>query len=309
MAHYIGWQLLKQEPSNLAVHYLLGNCFVKFSQWDKAKLEYSYCAQVGLGSPIGKVARTALDQVTAIQLGGQNGSPQSTSAVPSKAPVVSSDAAAGETSAAPEAPPPDAVDIQTLEYKERILKQGADLIAANKDKLQRQIETINSQTDLAIRGVADGVPNQNSGVDRERLMREATAKIKMLEDNNVREEQKITAYYQAQANNISSQKGNLASQAQLGKGDIRIQPKGTGLFVHNYINYHGEVPLPPPPPELKATALKLGTGVGAGISTGTGTGTKTGPASRANARGSTNSKSAAGAGGGASAADARAKNQ
>ncbi len=64
MAKYIGAQLLKQEPSNLAIHYLLGNCYVKFNQLDKAAAEYKFCAQLGQGSQIGTFAKTALDQIS-----------------------------------------------------------------------------------------------------------------------------------------------------------------------------------------------------------------------------------------------------
>ncbi len=52
-AYYIGCQILKEEPSNLGVHYLLGNCYVKFGQLDKAREQYEYCARAGAGSTLG----------------------------------------------------------------------------------------------------------------------------------------------------------------------------------------------------------------------------------------------------------------
>lgn len=291
MAQYIGGQLLKQEPSNLAIHYLLGNCYVKFGQLDKAKAEYNFCARVGQGSHLGTTAQTALDQIGAIQAGRQDKSPQTPNAIGSA--TGSSIGSATESSAGSSAgslvepsttasagasrvtvqtvpaeaagPPPDKVDIQTLEYKERLLKTGADLIAANKVKLQRQIETVQTNAETAVQDMDGQIPGGSNrmtamaayGQARERMQAEAAARIKQLEAENAAEEQRITAFYQAQADKITSQKGNLTSQAEVGHGDTRLVQKGSGLFVRNYINFHGEVPLPPPPPELKATAQKL----------------------------------------------------
>jgi hypothetical protein len=265
MAQYIGAQLLRQEPSNLAVHYLLGNCYVKFGQLDKAKAEYNFCARVGQGSQLGTVAQQALNNIVTIQ-----NAPQSTSANTASAsagPPADASAGTAGTAEAPAAslietappaasPAPDKLDLQTLEYKERLLKAGADLIAANKLKLERQIESIHNQTELAIHGTSAD-QTSSTFMDSGRLVREAAERIRMLQENNASEERKITANCQAQVDAIGSQKGNLTSQAQVGNSEVRLEPKGTGLFVRNFINYHGEVPLPPPPPELRAKALKL----------------------------------------------------
>lgn len=266
MAQYIGAQLLRQEPSNLAVHYLLGNCYVKFGQLDKAKAEYNFCARVGQGSQLGTVAQQALNNITTIQ-----NAPQSTSAnTASTSAGPTADASAGspaeapaasliETAPLPAGPAPDRMDLQTLEYKERLLKSGADLIAANKLKLERQIESIHNQTELAIHGTSAD-QTSSTFMDSGRLLREAAERIRLLQENNASEERKITANCQAQVDAIGSQKTNLTSQAQVGNSEVRLEPKGTGLFVRNFINYHGEVPLPPPPPELRAKALKLNPG-------------------------------------------------
>jgi hypothetical protein len=95
------------------------------------------------------------------------------------------------------------------------------------------------------------------GPAKEQIMNQASATIQNLRDQNELEERRITAGTQAQVDKISSQKGNLTTQAQVGKGQLRMVQKGSNLFVRNYINFHGEPPLPPPPPELKATAKKL----------------------------------------------------
>ena len=152
-----------------------------------------------------------------------------------------------------------------LEYKERMLKTGADLIAANRIKLQRQIEAVQEHVNGAVQDMDGQIPSgvnrmtamAGLGQAREKLLNDAAARIQRMQDDNDAEEQRITAYYQAQVDRIASQKPNLSSQAQVGKGDMRLRQKGTGLFVRNYVNFHGEVPLPPPPPELKATAQKL----------------------------------------------------
>jgi len=235
LAEQIGGRILTQEPTNLGVHYLLGNIYAKYGKFDRAAAEYKYCTQQGYGSQIGKFSQQALDQLRT----RQNQAPAAT------ATASGANIDTASTSPSP-APPADVVDLQTLEYKERILKAGADLIAANRIKLQRQIDTIEAELERA----ADDP-------QRPRLERAAEAKIKSLKENCDKEELKITAYYQAQADAITSQKGNLTSQAARGKGDVRLVQKGSSLFVRNYVNYHGEMPLPPPPPELQAKALSL----------------------------------------------------
>ena len=101
-----------------------------------------------------------------------------------------------------------------------------------------------------------------SGPAREQILNQTANRIKQLEYDNAVEEQKITAFYQSQVDKVSSQKGNLTTQAQVGSGDLRMMQKGSGLFVRNYINFHGEPPsdaqpVLPPPPELRAVAKKL----------------------------------------------------
>lgn len=283
MAQYIGCRLLKQAPGNLAVHYLLGNCYVKCSQLDKATAQYKYCAEQGKGSQIGTFACTALDQISALPKSPQDATAAATgpaaspagslvessvesSASPAKAQAYSTSSPAKLAAPAEsDRPPPDRVDLQTLEYKERLLKTGADLIAANKVKLQRQIETLKANADAGVQDLDGQIPSGANrmaamaayGPARERLLNQTAARIKQLEEDNEAEERAITAYYQSQADKISSQKGNLNSQVQVGRGDTRLVQKGSGLFVHNYINFRGEVALPPPPPELRATARKL----------------------------------------------------
>jgi hypothetical protein len=267
MAQYIGCQLLKQEPSNIAIRYLLGNCYVKFNQIDKAIAQYKYCAQVGHGSQIGTYASTALDQISA-----SKGQPQAPSEKGDGSPpsAVGTDSAAtasgaGAPSKETDAKPPDKMDLQALEYKERILKKGTELIAANKAKLAKQIEAIQTETEQAVGEMPDTIrglggrfePNPEYFTNKDRLINAAAAHIKLLQEQNEAAEQKITADCKAQADGIVSQKSNLSAQSQGGHGDVRLVQKGTSLFVRNYVNYHGEVPPPPSPPELKATSLKL----------------------------------------------------
>jgi len=260
MAQYIGCQLLRREPSNLAVHYLLGNLYVKFAMLDKAQGEYSYCARTGTASEIGRFANQALQQLIAMK---NAPAPKPSEGETADCPPESKDLI--DANIQPPGPPPDKVDLETLEYKERLLKTGADMIAANRIKLQRQVEAEQKRTNDALDNYANGSPGRGFGfgnpfvIDntRQRLQMEGAARVKQLEDQNEQEEKRITAYYQAQADKIGSQKTSLTSQALVGHGDVRLQSKGSGLFVRNYINFHGEVPLPPPPPELKATALKL----------------------------------------------------
>lgn len=281
-AFYIGSQFLKQEPSNLGVHYLLGNCYVKFGQMEKAREEYAYCARAGQGSTLGAAAQQALQQVctllskpqTPLEKAGTSagaaGTTPATTACTSAAGAGTAAATPSSTgttgAAAGTAPasapgsatasgaaavpaPVDKVDLQTLEYKERILKQGADLIAANRTKLKNQIESLrreaaqNMQSDFAMGSGSSFVSPE--------------MRIKQLEDDNAAEELKITAFYKGQADAIGRQKGDLTSQAQPGNGDVRLRQQGSGLFLRNYVNYHGQVPLPPPPPELQAKAMPL----------------------------------------------------
>ena len=240
LAEQIGRRILTQEPTNLGVHYLLGNIYAKYGKFDRASAEYKYCTQQGYGSQIGKFSQQALEQLRQRQSQEAQSSATTDGAALSTQPLSTQPLATRPT------PPPDSVDLQTLEYKERILKTGADMIAANKIKLQRQIDTIEAELD---RAAADP--------QRDRLEKTAQARIQSLKENCAQEELKITAYYQAQADAITSQKGNLNSQATPGKGDVRLVQKGSGLFVRNYVNYRGEMPLPPPPPELQAKALSL----------------------------------------------------
>ncbi|MBS1998112.1 MAG: hypothetical protein JSS86_17435, partial [Cyanobacteria bacterium SZAS LIN-2] len=138
-----------------------------------------------------------------------------------------------------------------------------DLIAANRVKLQRQIEAIQRQAEQAIDDLDDDLNGNGRGgppghmQEKQRLRSNAAERIKSLKENAAAEEQKITAYYQAQVDAITARKGDLSSQTSRGNGDVRLEQKGSGLFVRNYINYHGELPPPPPIPELQATARGL----------------------------------------------------
>lgn len=174
---------------------------------------------------------------------------------------------------AKEAPGPVArtyssLDLETLEYKERLLKTGVDIINSNKAKLGQQIAAVQNQTKVAIRKVPEQLPGVNGSYianpeypkNRDRLLSESAARIKQLQDDNDEEEQKITIYYRAQVAAIGRQKDSLTSQIQVGRGDALTAPTGGSRFVHNYVNYHGEVLPPAPPPDLHATALKLQAG-------------------------------------------------
>ncbi len=267
-AFYIGSQILKEEPSNLGVHYLLGNCYVKFGKLDKAKEEYTYCARAGLGSNIGSSAQQALQQLADQQSNAQPAAQAPVaSGASSPAAATKNTADSATTPGAMPAAAVDKVDLQTLEYKERILKQGSDLIAANKAKLKKQIETIQRELEQGMQGISPDfdlgngkiVPNNDYKGETARLQADAAKRIKQLEDDNAAEEIKIAAFYKGQAEAIGQQKSALTSQAQPGNGDVRLIQKGSGLFVRNYVNYHGQVPLPPPPPELQAKALPLDT--------------------------------------------------
>jgi hypothetical protein len=253
-AYEIGCLILKQDPGNLTAHYLMGNCYVKFKQIDKAAEEYKYCTQTAAGNQIGKFAQQALDQIVAhdrAEIEGER----------------SKDAAPQYDPAESKGPPLDTLDLQTLEYKERLLKTGEDLIAANKKKLDARIERVRVQAEDSVQNLQaqiQGSPNRIAalaafGPAREQVMNQAEATIQHLREQNEEEERRITAYYQGQVDKISSQKGNLTTQAQVGKGQLRMVQKGSNLFVRNYINFHGEPPIPPPPPELQATARKLST--------------------------------------------------
>jgi hypothetical protein len=275
-AEQTGLSLLRSEPSNLAVHYLLASIYARTARLERAVQEYNYCLKFGNGSQIGVFATQGLAQ---IRRGAQ----------------LQSQASSGETgeSTSPQAPPQapqavfpqaqqtqqaqiaaDKIDLEMLEYKERLLKTGADLIAANRAKLQRQIQSLQNQTDGIIDTMTSSASTQRGGsnqleIEKNRLEQDTANKIQQLRENNAAEELKITAFYKGQVEAIGAQKGDLGSQMEAhGKasarisndanaGNVRMVERGSGLFVRNYINYHGEMPLPPLPPELHALAQKL----------------------------------------------------
>ncbi|MBS1991028.1 MAG: hypothetical protein JSS83_10950 [Cyanobacteria bacterium SZAS LIN-3] len=257
MAEEIGRRILTVQPSNLGVHYLLGNIHVRYGRYDQAMAEYKYCVQHGSGSQIGKNSERALEQIS------KHRNQQETDKSPTADTTRGVASPLPPTGPAAQAESPDKVDLQTLEYKERLLKEGADLIAANRVKLQRQIEAIQRQAEQAIDDLDDDLNGNGRGgppghmQEKQRLQSNAAERIKSLKENAAAEEQKITAYYQAQVDAITARKGDLSSQTSRGNGDVRLEQKGSGLFVRNYINYHGELPPPPPIPELQATARGL----------------------------------------------------
>ena len=255
-AEQIGAQLLRTEPTNLAVHYLLGNIYVKTNRVDRAVQEYNYCLRVGRGSQVGSFAAKALTQI-------QSQPTAAPTPVVETCPPVAAAPARAPTPAAAE--PLDKVDLQLLEYKERLLKTGTDLIEANRAKLQKQIQSVQSQNELTLdsipRTITSGrggsMPNPDYANSKIQLAEELANKIKSLQDTNAADEKKITDFYNAQVASIDAQKRDLRSQTVPGNGGVRLVQQGSGMFVRNYINYHGDMPLPPLPPELHAIAKRM----------------------------------------------------
>lgn len=235
MAQYIGCQLLQRQPRNLAVHYLLGNCYVKFSQLDKATAEYKYCAHSGQGSQIGSFARTALEQMSAPppSVSAGNGSGNSSNASSGTTSSTGSGESPPPSLKDTTAPPAETLDRQTLELKERLLKGGKDEMSANKVRMQKQIATIQSETEAAIQEVPDTIrglygrfePNPEYYGNRERMVQSSSFRIKQLEDNNAAEDQKITARIQAQIDGLIAQRENLESRAKVRNPAATAKPK------------------------------------------------------------------------------------
>ncbi|MBU6454764.1 MAG: hypothetical protein KGS72_23555 [Cyanobacteria bacterium REEB67] len=272
-AEQTGLTLLRSEPSNLAVHYLLGNIYLKTARTDRAVQEYNYCRKFGNGSQIGVFASQGLEQI-------RQGLPKTTAPDVQSSPISPSPAAPAPITNLQAQTAPAKIDLEMLEYKERLLETGANLIAANRAKLQRQIQSLQNQTEGVLETMTTSASSQRGGsnqleLEKNRLEQETATKIQELRDNNAAEELKITAFYKSQVDAIGQQKADLGSQMEKSgcksggvvrtngsktdaeTGNVRLVERGSGLFVRNYINYHGEMPLPPLPPELHALAQKM----------------------------------------------------
>lgn len=63
LAENLGRDILNRDPTNLDVHYLMGNVYYKLDDTKSAALQYSYCLQTGPNTAVAKLAAAALESL------------------------------------------------------------------------------------------------------------------------------------------------------------------------------------------------------------------------------------------------------
>jgi hypothetical protein len=120
LAENMGREILRKDPTNLDVHYIMGNIYYKLNDPKSAAQQYHYCVQTGGKLPAAKLAASALARLTAkfkdLDAAGTEGATDSTDSdllMPQDKPA----------------------DLATLKRAEVTLQRAQDSLASKKKQL------------------------------------------------------------------------------------------------------------------------------------------------------------------------------
>ena len=252
--------IVRREPKNLEVHYLLGNIFIRLDKLENAYEEYNFCVVHGKGTKVGDYAQKAMkrmqDMAAQADEPRQGQPPQSQQQqqqqqpqpqalpqfpLPPSAIPQSSQPTAAPTAVVPQAQDNSRVGRQSTERSAAANQDGAAFIANKRKTLESQIQHLNSETTLSISQVPRYIyfgkqrianPDYDSTVQA--IRDECASKIKAMQDDNAREEEKINAFYRGLSDSYGRQKDNLRSQGDDGREGHKLLDQDPNMYVQNF---------------------------------------------------------------------------
>jgi tetratricopeptide (TPR) repeat protein len=192
-ARDLALRAISKTPSNLTLHYLLGNAYAKLGQIDLARSQYTFCCQNQgtKNEQVYQYAQKALLQLT-----------DWAKSQPSKPPQ---DNGAGDLPAAGTKP---AASRQVTERLKRFHDEGAQAIETRKRALDMQIRAVQLDTAEAISQVpqvnAQGFLNPFYDSTVASLREQENAKIVALSDAFEVEKKRITEIYDREARDFEA---------------------------------------------------------------------------------------------------------
>lgn len=250
---YIAQQMVNEEPSDAVARYYLASAYTRLNQVTEAVKEYSICLHYAKDPKLKAYANQALQSLTNL--------PQP------KLHDLSNNTSKSKANIEPKE------ENEITKIKDKVAKLKIDLEQNKQARLnilsanaKTQIDTINVARDRDIAAVpttlydSDGRSYRNPYYERtvSNITQEAKSRADAINENLSKEKALLDITYQKKAEALDSSIVRIDSESQFSDNDIQFVPKGSSLYVRNYLNY-GEGPPPPPlPPRgLKAMPKKL----------------------------------------------------
>ncbi len=234
----IGRAVVKKEPQNVVAHYYLANAYAQLKLFQDAVPEYTICAQATDSPKIKSYAQAALNFLKEQNNGPKGSGTESNSG---------------------------SVEGQMEETEVRLGKELDEKINVLKSEATQKINRLNQERDSEIGQIPkyivypDGSRKDNPDYDNlsgtlNKAVEEKTNKISAELSRQI---DQLEKYYKIKTDSLNASAMGMTSQFKEGSGNIQIDPTGTNLYVHNYVNYTSDIVPPPPLVGMKATAKSL----------------------------------------------------
>jgi len=252
--------VVRKEPNNLEIHYLLGNIFIRLDKLENAYEEYVFCVQNGKGTRIAEYARKAMknmedmaaqaplppdatpSQQSRPSQQSQQSQPQRDFPLPPSMQQQSQPSAQGSIPTSTQSTGQlGRGERQSAERRDATDRQGADFIEAKRRTLQAQITHLNEDMRDSINQVPryvyfgkQRVPNPDYESTVQTIKDECASKIQAMQDDNTREESKINSFYKGLSNSYSQSSDNLRSRGDDGRAGPKLIDNDPNMYVQNY---------------------------------------------------------------------------